>query len=659
MNSLEKQILDFFKEISPQTLYGLGFEDLKDRIFIPSSENLQRASERAKELIEGCDDSERGEIAKKLLLSIDAVNSFEEPHRDVGLVSEVFATHLIKEGIEPVTYKKIAEQLITAINASLEKFEGRNFSAAIRVLAQYQVIGAYEVLDIIEYGTKDKEFLEKIQELRGRILAFSKRFAVEGFTDGEFDEVMQIFRKQGADLERGAFYPRALREGFDYPESPEELEEKALTWIDEDLPKLKEATARLARKFHCRNTVEAVEAKLRSTPNFKPREALATVLQIRPVVQALVGESIVGINPRYDATVVETPPYLTPIIPSGAAQEFDAFTSTPSRRFYLTTDPKKAPVTSFSDLLNLLVHEEYGHCVHASNTWARYAAEPTLVEMLPSLHGGTTSEGLAFQRELEFLECIQKLPGKIADDSLSPAEADFVSLTKRYGGFGQVLREMEFSTYKQRIIRFLRVLGDARINSGKQDLLRFLEWAEANTGISRRTVYFQIFPAHESIFPGYATCYAVVGQQIREIQKPISNDSQKLVKFNAYASSMGFPARSIYEKRLRKYATRLRASSPAEKDEIAIPPIDPAPIAPKGKLSRKLSTPSVSMSRKGALISRGESNKPASRLGTSDHGTRIIRSPEKSKSTTEKRGLSQPKRPLLRKLRKTDSKEEG
>lgn len=112
-------------------------------------------------------------------------------------------------------------------------------------------------------------------------------------------------------------------------------------------------------------------------------------------------------------------------------------------------------------------------------------------------------------------------------------------------------------TYKQRIIRFLRVIGDVGINSGKQNLLAFLEWAENETGLSQRTVLFQIFPAHEGIYPGYATCYAVVGQEIRAIQRLFRNDSGKLVEFNPYASSMGFLARSIYSKRLMEFAKKL------------------------------------------------------------------------------------------------------
>ena len=108
-----------------------------------------------------------------------------------------------------------------------------------------------------------------------------------------------------------------------------------------------------------------------------------------------------------------------------------------------------------------------------------------------------------------------------------------------------------------RIVRFLRVLGDVWVNTGKKDLIAFVDWAHEHTGLPRSSVYFQLFPAHEGIFPGYATSYAVVGQEIRQMERRIKNPKSK-VKFSTYLCSIGFPPRSIYTKMLRDYAARLK-----------------------------------------------------------------------------------------------------
>jgi len=119
--------------------------------------------------------------------------------------------------------------------------------------------------------------------------------------------------------------------------------------------------------------------------------------------------------------------------------------------------------------------------------------------------------------------------------------------------FERVAEEYEFFTWMWRIVRFLRVIGDARINSGKQDLASFIEWGNKTTGLSKSMVYHQLFPAHQGIGPGYATTYAIIGESIRQIQNKALRSGKKLRDFNSYACSMGFPARTIFEERLRQF----------------------------------------------------------------------------------------------------------
>jgi hypothetical protein len=151
---------------------------------------------------------------------------------------------------------------------------------------------------------------------------------------------------------------------------------------------------------------------------------------------------------------------------------------------------------------------------------------------------------------MEFFEVSKGLEKK---RRLTGAERDYVKLMEKYGGLKQVNLELEFMTRRWRITRFLRVVGDVWVNTGKKTLLQFVDWAHAYTGVPRSSVYFQLFPAHEGGFPGYATSYAVVGQEIRDIERKIRNP-KKRVKFSTYLCSIGFPPRSIYRKMLRAYA---------------------------------------------------------------------------------------------------------
>src|SRR5207244_11913355 len=68
--------------------------------------------------------------------------------------------------------------------------------------------------------------------------------------------------------------------------------------------------------------------------------------------------------------------------------------------------------------------------------------------------------------------------------------------------------------------------------------------------------YDQRYPAHQGNGPGYASTYAIVGESIRELQNRAKRNGKNIVDFNTYACSMAFPARAIFEERLRELAAR-------------------------------------------------------------------------------------------------------
>ncbi len=230
------------------------------------------------------------------------------------------------------------------------------------------------------------------------------------------------------------------------------------------------------------------------------------------MIQAFANDSVVKINKQYKTKVIETPPYLTGTLPTGAAGFFDTFTKKPFQLYFLTTDPKRDPAKSVSQLIDLLVHEEYGHCVNHSNSVLGFGGKASDLELINDPPLGPITEGLSFNREREFLEASLALKGKAP---LTKAEKDYVALLEKYGGFDLLNMEIELEVRKWRLIRFLRVIGDVRINTGKQGLFEFIDWAQSTPASRGGNIYYQLFPAHEGMFPGYATCYAVVGEEIR------------------------------------------------------------------------------------------------------------------------------------------------
>ncbi|MDA4128560.1 MAG: hypothetical protein OK422_03780 [Thaumarchaeota archaeon] len=547
---LDEQILGLYKELYPSEAYLMGFREYAGKVFIPTRKSLSTGLRKIKALRRGA----KTDLQKKVLDAIEVNFRLEEPQPVLDNILGTIFVHLAKEGVHEKHVLSLLRNSSKAIDATAVRFSKKQIPVGVKALTLYRLGGIVSILDAVKKEAKTIELKSECDALKKKAAEFVTMFKLDGFGQGRFDEVERVFKKYGFDMGRKKFYDYALKRGFDYHETPEELEKKAISWIDEEQSKFRAIIAKLAKFYNCKPTVEAVTKAVDSRIPFKTRELLKVTKTIRRVVRRLVNEDLVRINPKYNTRVIETPSYLTGTIPTGAAQFFDTFTRRPFQVYFQTTDPKRDPDRSVSSLLDLLVHEEYGHCVHHSNSSLGFMGRVNPVQLLPTLLSGPITEGLSFNREREFMDVVKSLERK---KRLTKAEKDYVELMGKYGGLKLTNLEVEFQTRRWRMVRFLRVVGDVRINTGKQGLLEFLDWAHEYTGVARATAYYQLFPAHEGIFPGYATAYAVVGQEIMAIEKGIRDD-KKRVKFSTYLCSIGYPPRSAYRRLLQDYAKKLR-----------------------------------------------------------------------------------------------------
>ena len=548
-SSVESEIFELFKEFDPSGAYINGLNEYVGKIFIPSKRNLEKFSRRVDELRLKAENKSQ----LKFLESAAAWAGLVEPHMVPESVLNAYFGYMIKEGIIDSHMKALTRNGIKALETATVESAGRNWPTGLRLLTLIRCDGLQEIIRTIKKETSDKQLKEGLDDLSQVTRKYASIFRVKGFKNQGFDEVYKIIKREGADLGRKEIYAQALQRLWDYSETPGELEEKGLKYLDRELPKFQRMTARLAKKYGVSANAEKVSQAIKAKRAVKVNEIIPYLAQLRKIVVKVANKSIVKVNPHYDAKVIETPSYLTAIFPSGGAFFFDTLTNKPQQLFICTTDPRRDPSTAPGELLNLLVHEEYGHCVHASNSSFAYGAKPSLVDMMWSPLGGAISEGISFQREIEFQDVMEKMKTR---KGLSSDERAFVNFYEKHGGFDAIAEEYEFYTWMWRIVRFLRIIGDSRINSGKQDLVDFIEWASKKTGLSKSMVYHQLFPAHQGNGPGYASTYAIVGESIREIQNKAVRNGKKLLDFNTYACSMGFPARTIFEDKLRAFATK-------------------------------------------------------------------------------------------------------
>jgi hypothetical protein len=547
-NPVETTIFELWKETSPSEAFTGGVGECAGQMLAFDAAQIERLVGR----MDDTSSKTESKAQQRLLASLKAymkLGLMGEAHIVPDTVINAFFAHLVKEGIVPNHLTSLTNHATKALSAYSASTTGKSCPNGIRLLTSIRCAGVIEVTDTVRKQTRSKTLRVALDGLVGAVNDYSKRFGFHDFKNSGFDEIVEICKKEGCELGRSDYYADALVNLYDYSETPSELEEKGLNMLNRELPDFKGEVQGFASKLGVDSSGEAVAHAISKKKALKASQVVGYIKGLKQHVAKLVNTNVVKINPKYVTRVVETPTYLSGVFPSGGAMFLDYLTKKPFQVFLVTTDPRRAPDASPSELLNLLVHEEYGHCLHSSNSAFSFGAKPTLTDMLQSQAGNAISEGISFHREKEFLNYLNEMKQR----KLTTSERAFVKFLSKYGGADEVFAEYGFFTHLWRIVRFLRVIGDARINSGKQDLMEFIDWANRETGLSKSLVYHQVFPAHQGNGPGYASTYAILAESIAEIQQEALRNGKNLLDFDTYACSLGFPPRSVFEGTLKAW----------------------------------------------------------------------------------------------------------
>lgn len=547
LSPVERKIFEFWKELWPVSAYQAGLSRYAGKMLVPTEENIERLKKKLTELKKEAED----EIQMKFLESLEqSVNfRYHEPYMIPSTVTNVFFYHMVKEGIQRDHMMALVDLARESLTASEARFTTKEWPVEIRILTNMKCNGLKGILEVMSEETNDPELKEAFSSLKEDTESYLSHFKVEGIKEGDFTEIFPILKERGGDIKHKEIYPSILAKEFDYPESPEEVERKALEWLKRELPALRDVVGKLSVIHNCEATPEAVSKVLTKNRNVPKSEVLNWILEMREKARKVFNKNIVRITPKYDTRIIETPSYLVPFIPTAAMNTFDSLTDKPFNIFFVTTDEKRSPPSSSADLMQSLLHEEYGHCVNFSNSATGFGAKPRLVELLDSYLHYQISDAISFYREFEFVKMLKT----ISKRGLTPEEKDFLDALSKGVDLETVILENEFVMLEWRFIRFLRAIFDSRVNMGKQTISEFLEWAEKETGLSKKAIYDQTF--FFLAYVGYAPVYSIGGESLRHLQELAIKNKKSAIDFNTYASAMGFPGRTIFEKRLKDFAT--------------------------------------------------------------------------------------------------------
>src|SRR5271155_5125104 len=295
MPRLDDDIVALWKELSPSGAYLMGCEEYAGRLFLPSEKNIKDALEKVRALRRRAEN----DVQAKVLDSIEIGLLLPEPQPILDEIVGSIFVHLTKEGPNDKHLASLVAGSSKALDATRKRFNGVKVPSAVKALALYRLDGVLEILESVKHVTKNKKLKEDCDRLAVKVKKFVAQYELEGFGKGTFEEVEKVFQKQKFALGREKFSRAALEGGFDYDETPDQLEQKALKWIDDELPRYRDVIKRLAKHYRCEATPDAVQKKIVERQKLKPQQLLRVTNSIRKVVQDFTDESVVRINKNY------------------------------------------------------------------------------------------------------------------------------------------------------------------------------------------------------------------------------------------------------------------------------------------------------------------------------------------------------------------------
>jgi hypothetical protein len=544
MDQLAQDIYDIWSELEPALAFQCGNANKVGKFFNPNEKNIEDIMRRIDILRMDTIDSTNHAVMNYLETSL----KIEEPFKILWRAIWAYFGYLTKEGINVDHMNELTKNIIEALKTIHNSLNGITWSTEIKIITMNNYNGLLGILTSIEKKTPTLK--QVFNEFRSELKKYMKRYTVPGISNGDYSEVFPILEEKGGNIGRKSLYPEILKNIWSYPETPEEIESLALTWLNAERPKLLEITEKLAKKLNVEPEVEKINDALVKKYGIKQKEALEFIENLRTPLKKIVEKNVVEITPKYKTDVIETPGYLLNFISTAAMTPFDIHTEYPFNIFFVTTDVKRSPPTGISDLFQLIIHEEYGHCVHFSNSATKFKANPSDVDMIYTPMALPISDGISFYREWESMKLLRSIFSK-QEAQMDNNEKGLLNLLNSKIPLDVFLLEFEFTIMRWRIIRFLRAIGDVRINMHKQSLTEFITWASEYTGFSKKFIFDQIFLFQ--VRPGYAPCYSIVGNKIQEYQEKAKARGRSELDFNTFASSLGFPPRNVFEQRLNDF----------------------------------------------------------------------------------------------------------
>src|SRR6058998_2623781 len=227
----ERAVFEVWKELRPDEAFVFGLDECAGRLFIPT----QRRVDSLLAKISRIRKSATSPIERKLLASFGASLELREPARLPQTLLESLFGYMIKEGVKANHMRTLATDGRKALDATRRRVRGPT-APGMRALVQLACSGLDEILKVVEGELRNKDARAAVQALVAANARYAKAFDLPGFSPaGTFDETYGLFKRAGCGLGRARSYPRALRDLWDYTQTPAQVEAAGLRMLRREL----------------------------------------------------------------------------------------------------------------------------------------------------------------------------------------------------------------------------------------------------------------------------------------------------------------------------------------------------------------------------------------------------------------------------------------
>src|SRR5256712_11453938 len=272
----ERAVFEVWKELRPDEAFVFGLDECAGRLFIPNQRRVDSLLAKISRIQKGA----TSPVERKLLASFRASLELREPARLPQTLLESLFGYMIKEGVKTNHIRALATDGRKALDASRKRARGPT-APGMRALVQLACNGLNEILKVVETELRDRDARAAIESLIVANRRYAKAFDLPGFSpEGTFDETYALFKRVGCGLGRSRSYARALRDFWDYTQTPAQVEAAGLRMMRRGLPPLQALIERIAHQTPFEAAAQAAAQTPQEKRGLRPNQILPLPPQI-------------------------------------------------------------------------------------------------------------------------------------------------------------------------------------------------------------------------------------------------------------------------------------------------------------------------------------------------------------------------------------------